>query len=81
MQVRANLGPRSLQSGSADTSPTARNNMRSMNVGDKAFFYHSNCKEPGIAGIMEIVKEFSPDGTSKGSGIVLELLVWKMDEG
>lgn len=35
--------------------------MRNMNVGDKAFFYHSNCKEPGIFGIMEIVKEFSED--------------------
>ena len=32
-----------------------------MNVGDKAFFYHSNCKEPGIVGIMEIVKEASED--------------------
>ncbi|KAM4067198.1 EVE domain-containing protein [Hirsutella rhossiliensis] len=39
----------------------ARNHMRTMNVGDKAFFYHSNCKDPGIAGVMEIVKEFSPD--------------------
>lgn len=39
----------------------ARNHMRNMNAGDKAFFYHSNCKEPGIAGIMEIVKEFSDD--------------------
>ncbi|KKO98131.1 hypothetical protein THAR02_09760 [Trichoderma harzianum] len=39
----------------------ARNHMRNMNQGDKAFFYHSNCKEPGIAGIMEIVKEFSED--------------------
>jgi predicted RNA-binding protein with PUA-like domain len=35
-----------------------------MNAGDKAFFYHSNCKEPGIAGIMEIVKEFSEDSKS-----------------
>lgn len=35
--------------------------MRNMNAGDKAFFYHSNCKEPGIVGIMEIVKEFSQD--------------------
>lgn len=43
----------------------ARNHMRNMNAGDKAFFYHSNCKEPGIAGIMEIVKEFSDD--RKGS--------------
>lgn len=39
----------------------ARNNLRSMNVGDKAFFYHSNCKEPGIVGVMEIVKEASED--------------------
>ncbi|KAF7538211.1 hypothetical protein G7Z17_g12688 [Cylindrodendrum hubeiense] len=28
----------------------ARNNMRNMNAGDKAFFYHSNCKEPAIVG-------------------------------
>ncbi|KAG8410861.1 hypothetical protein J3458_016617 [Metarhizium acridum] len=40
----------------------ARNYMRNMNAGDKAFFYHSNCKEPGIVGIMEVVKEFSEDG-------------------
>lgn len=39
----------------------ARNHMRNMNLGDKAFFYHSNCKEPGIVGTMEIVKEFSED--------------------
>ena len=32
----------------------ARNFMRSMKVGDKAFFYHSNCTNPCIAGIMEI---------------------------
>lgn len=38
--------------------------MRNMNAGDKAFFYHSNCKEPGIVGIMEIVKEFSQDRPS-----------------
>ena len=25
-----------------------------MKVGNKAFFYHSNCKEPGIAGIVEV---------------------------
>lgn len=42
----------------------ARNHMRNMNAGDKAFFYHSNCKEPGIAGVMEIVKEFSEDSRS-----------------
>lgn len=40
---------------------TARNNLRAMKKGDLAFFYHSNCKEPGIAGTMEIVQEHSPD--------------------
>ena len=35
-----------------------------MNVGDKAFFYHSNCKTPGIVGTMEIVREYSEDSTA-----------------
>ncbi|KAK4697432.1 hypothetical protein P7C71_g647, partial [Lecanoromycetidae sp. Uapishka_2] len=39
----------------------ARNNMRLMMKGDIAFFYHSNCKVPGIVGIMEIVQEHSID--------------------
>ncbi|KAI0891016.1 DUF55-domain-containing protein [Annulohypoxylon nitens] len=39
----------------------ARNNLRDMKKGDIAFFYHSNCKEPGIVGTMEIVQEHSPD--------------------
>ncbi|KAK6834733.1 hypothetical protein PG987_009427 [Apiospora arundinis] len=39
----------------------ARNNLRAMKKGDIAFFYHSNCKEPGIVGTMEIVREHSPD--------------------
>ncbi|KAI1344360.1 DUF55-domain-containing protein [Xylariaceae sp. FL0016] len=42
----------------------ARNNLRSMKKGELAFFYHSNCKEPGIVGTMEIVKEHSPDLTA-----------------
>ena len=33
----------------------ARNYMRSMKVGDQAFFYHSNTKPPGIVGLMEVV--------------------------
>ena len=33
----------------------ARNFMRNMNKGDKVFFYHSNCKPPGIAGFMEVI--------------------------
>ena len=32
----------------------ARNFMRTMNVGDQAFFYHSNCIPPGIVGLMEV---------------------------
>lgn len=32
-----------------------------MQKGDLAFFYQSNCKEPGIVGTMEIVQEHSPD--------------------
>lgn len=28
--------------------------MRDMEVGQLAFFYHSNCKEPGIAGIIKV---------------------------
>ncbi|EEQ29846.1 hypothetical protein McanMca71_007995 [Microsporum canis] len=39
----------------------ARNHMRAMKKGDLAFFYHSNCKVPGIAGTMEIVRESSVD--------------------
>jgi len=35
-----------------------------MLVGDKAFFYHSNCKEPGIVGTMEIASEAYPDHTA-----------------
>jgi len=32
----------------------ARNFMRTMAIGDRAFFYHSNCKPPGIVGLMEV---------------------------
>lgn len=39
----------------------ARNFMRAMNVGDQAFFYHSSCAEPGIVGIVEIVRAAYPD--------------------
>lgn len=42
----------------------ARNFMRDqMRIGELAFFYHSNCKEPGIAGLMEVVKESYVDHT------------------
>jgi predicted RNA-binding protein with PUA-like domain len=40
----------------------ARNMLRDgMKVGDLAFFYHSSCPEPGIAGIVEIVRAGYPD--------------------
>ncbi len=43
----------------------ARNMMRDqMKIGDKAFFYHSNCNPPGIVGIVKIVKESYPDHTA-----------------
>lgn len=43
----------------------ARNMMRDqMKKGDQAFFYHSNCKQPGIVGIMEIAREGYPDYTA-----------------
>ncbi|NOT59335.1 MAG: EVE domain-containing protein [Acidobacteria bacterium] len=41
----------------------ARNYMRSMNVGDLAFFYHSNAAPPAIVGIVEIVRTAYPDHT------------------
>jgi predicted RNA-binding protein with PUA-like domain len=42
-----------------------RNMMRDeMKKGDLAFFYHSSCKEPGIAGIMKINRQAYPDFTA-----------------
>ena len=43
----------------------ARNFMRDeMKKGDLAFFYHSNCEEPAIVGVIEIVREGYPDHTA-----------------
>jgi predicted RNA-binding protein with PUA-like domain len=40
----------------------ARNFMRDgMRVGDKVFFYHSNCAVPGIAGIASVATAAYPD--------------------
>ena len=42
----------------------ARNTMRDdMKIGDEVFFYHSNCKEPGIVGIARVASEPYPDPT------------------
>ena len=42
----------------------ARNFMRDdMRVGDLAFFYHSSCAQPGIAGIVRVSRRAYPDQT------------------
>ncbi|MEO8316516.1 MAG: EVE domain-containing protein [Pseudomonadota bacterium] len=43
----------------------ARNMLRDdMKVGDLAFFYHSSCPEPGIAGVIEVVRAGYPDASA-----------------
>jgi predicted RNA-binding protein with PUA-like domain len=43
----------------------ARNFMRDgMKKGDKVFFYHSSCPEPGIVGIATVAREAYPDATA-----------------
>lgn len=43
----------------------ARNMLRDeMKVGDLAFFYHSSCPEPGIAGVVEVVRAGYPDASA-----------------
>lgn len=34
----------------------ARNFLQQMNLGDLAFFYHSNAKPPGIVGLMRVIE-------------------------
>ena len=46
----------------------ARNYMREMAKGDRAIFYHSNAKPPGVAGIAKIVKTAEPDPTQFDPG-------------
>jgi predicted RNA-binding protein with PUA-like domain len=42
----------------------ARNMLRDqIKNGDKVFFYHSNCKVPGIVGTAKVVRESYPDFT------------------
>ena len=42
----------------------ARNFLRDdVKTGDRVFIYHSSCKQVGIAGIAEVVKEAYPDPT------------------
>lgn len=46
----------------------ARNNMKEMRLGDLGFFYHSSIAEPGIAGIVKVVREAYPDLTARERG-------------
>ena len=39
----------------------ARNYLKSMQVGDYAFFYHSNAKPPGLAGLVKVVETLVVD--------------------
>lgn len=41
----------------------ARNNMRSMEIGDKAFFYHSNIGKE-VVGVVEVCSDIHPDPTT-----------------
>ena len=41
----------------------ARNYLRAMRKGDRAFFYHSSTAPPAIVGILEVVREAYPDPT------------------
>ncbi len=61
----------------------ARNFMRSMCPGDRAFFYHSNTKPPGIIGLMEVVEtglidpsQFDPKSPYFDAGTLPEKPRW-----
>lgn len=61
----------------------ARNFLRSMQVGDLAFFYHSNAAPPGMAGLMRVVQsnlvdptQFDPESNYYDSKATLESPRW-----
>ncbi len=61
----------------------ARNFMRNMQIGDQAFFYHSNTKPPGIIGLMEVIEtqlidpsQFDPSSKYFDSASTLERPRW-----
>lgn len=43
----------------------ARNFLRAMQKGDRCLFYHSNADPPGVAGVVEVVREAYPDATAQ----------------
>lgn len=40
---------------------TARNNLLAMEIGDRAYFYHSSCAVPAIVGEMQVIAKAVPD--------------------
>lgn len=44
---------------------TAKNNLKAMRLGDRAFFYHSNVGKE-IVGVVEVVRKAYPDPTAEG---------------
>jgi len=59
------LQPKQIEPWDGVRNYQVRNMMRDeMKKGDLAFFYHSNCADPGIVGIMQIVREGYPDPTA-----------------
>jgi len=57
--------PRKISAWDGVRNYQARNMMRDkMKKGDQVFLYHSSCAEPGIVGIMQVVKEAYPDHTA-----------------
>ena len=43
----------------------ARNNMRAMQLGEQAFFYHSRGSKPAVVGICEVIATAHPDPTTE----------------
>ena len=51
----------------------ARNNMKTMKLGDQCLFYHS-VNEKQVVGVASVVKEFYPDPTAKeGDWVVMDV--------
>lgn len=51
----------------------ARNNLKAMKKGDKAFYYHS-VTDKAVFGVAEVVKEFYPDPTAdEGDWVCVDL--------
>jgi predicted RNA-binding protein with PUA-like domain len=56
---------------------TAARNLKSMKVGDKAFFYHSNIGKE-IVGVMEIAREAYPDSSDPdGKWVMVDVVPLK----